>query len=164
MPGAQVSGHKALAGRVKKSFLYQERRQEEREAFARQLALIAPADQVYVDQAGVEDTWSYAWGWSQKGERCPGERLGHRTQRVSMAAAWCGGQVLAPLTFAGYCDSELIEAWFVQELCPLLQPRQVVILDNASFHRQQVLRALLEGVGCTLLPLPPPKGCPARRT
>lgn len=107
----------------------------------------------------MEDTLSYAWGWSKKGERCPGERLGHRTQRISMAAAWCCdengcGQVLAPLTFEGYCDSELIEAWFAQELCPALQPGQVVILDNASFHRPEVLRGLLEEVGCTLLPLP----------
>ncbi len=52
----------------------------------------------------MDDTLSYAYGWSHKGDRCPGERLGHRTQRVSMAAAWCQGQVLAPLTFEGYCD------------------------------------------------------------
>ena len=134
--------------------MYQERREEEREAFAQQLEQIPSADQVYVDEAGVEDTLSYAWGWSQKGEPCVGERLGHRTQRVSMAAAWCCGQVLAPLTFEGYCDSELIEAWFAQELCQVLRPGQVVILDNASFHRFDILREMLAQVGCMLLPLP----------
>ena len=88
-----------------------------------------------MDKAGVDDTWSYAYGWSAKGERCRGERLGHRTQRVSMAAAWCQGQVLSPLTFEGYCDSALIEAWFETQLCQVLRPGQVVILDNAWFHR-----------------------------
>lgn len=112
------------------------------------------ADRVYLDEAGVEDTLSYAWGWSAKGERCRGERLGHRTQRISMAAAWCCGQVLSPLTFEGYCDSELIEAWFEQQLCRVLRAGQVIILDNASFHRHEVLRGLLKSVGCTLLPLP----------
>ncbi len=102
----------------------------------------------------MENTLSYAWGWSQKGERCRGERLGHRTQRVSMAAAWCCGEVLTPLTFTGYCDSALIETWFETQLCPVLCPGQVVILDNASFHRHTVLRGLLAAVGCTLLPLP----------
>lgn len=97
---------------------------------------------------------SYAYGWSRQGQRCPGERLGHRTQRVSMAAAWCGGEVLAPLTFEGYCDSVLIEAWFEQQLCKVLRPGQVVILDNASFHRHEPLRQLLRAVGCSLLPLP----------
>jgi hypothetical protein len=77
-----------------------------------------------------------------------------------MAAAWCcgesgQGQVLSPLTFEGYCDSALIEAWFETQLCQVLRPGQVVILDNASFHRHQRLRVLLEQVGCTLLPLPP---------
>lgn len=134
--------------------MYQERRAEERQAFCAQLEQIPEANRVYVDEAGVEDTLCYAWGWSAKGERCPGEKLGHRTQRVSMAAAWCCGEVLAPLTFEGYCDSELIEAWFAQELAPVLRAGQVVILDNASFHRHQALRWLLAQVGCTLLPLP----------
>ena len=61
---------------------------------------------------------------------------------------------MAPLTFEGYCDSALIEAWFEQQLCPVLRPGQVVILDNASFHRHQRLRQLLATVGCWLLPLP----------
>ena len=113
------------------------------------------ADRVYVDEAGVDDTLSYAYGGSAKGERCAGERLGHRTQRVSMAAAWCQGEVLAPLTFEGYCDSALIEAWFETQLCQVLRPGQVVILDNASFHRHEPLRQLLAQVGCALLPLPP---------
>ena len=102
----------------------------------------------------MEDTLDYAYGWSLKGTRCWGEKLGHRTQRVSMAAAWCAGEVLAALTFEGYCDSALIEAWFEQQLCPMLRAGQVVILDNASFHRKERLRALLERVGCCLLALP----------
>jgi transposase len=116
--------------------------------------LITVEDRVYIDEAGVEDTLSYAYGWSAKGERCVGERLGHRTQRVSMAAAWCCGHVLAPLTFEGYCDSALIEAWFEQFLCKELRAGQVVILDNASFHRHERLRQLLAAVDCHLLPLP----------
>jgi len=102
----------------------------------------------------MDDTLNYAYGWSARGERCVAERLGHRTQRVSMAAAWCCGQVLAPLTFEGYCDSALIEAWFETQLCKELRAGQVVILDNASFHRHQRLRDLLAEVGCSLLPLP----------
>ncbi len=46
------------------------------------------------------------------------------------------------------------EAWFAQQLCPALRPGQVVILDNASFHRPEILRRLLATVGCRLLPLP----------
>ena len=139
----------------KKSFLYAERDDARREEFLEQLSHIAPEDRVYVDEAGVEDTLSWAYGWSRKGSRCQGERLGHRTSRISMAAAWCCGQVLSPLTFQGYCDSALVESWFEQHLCHCLRAGQVVILDNASFHRARRLRELLETVGCSLLLLPP---------
>lgn len=98
---------------------------------------------------------SYPWGWSPKGPRCLAEKLGHRTTRVSMAAAWCCGEIISPLTFEGYCDAALIEAWFEQQLCPALPAGQTVILDNASFHRKAQLTALLQEVGCFLLFVPP---------
>lgn len=119
-----------------------------------QLSHIPPQDRVYVDEAGVEDTLCYPYGWSPRNTRCPGERLGHRTRRVSMAAALCQGQVLSPLTFEGTCDAALIEAWFEQQLLPALREGQTVILDNASFHRMKRLRALLESKGCFLLARP----------
>jgi len=119
------------------------------------LAGVAVDKRVYLDEAGVEDTLSYAYGWSEKGCRCMSERLGHRTQRISIAAAWCEGKVLSPLMFEGYCDRALIEAWFEQHLIQELKPGQVVILDNASFHCKNRLREILQTVGCTLLPLPP---------
>jgi len=76
-----------------------------------------------------------------------------------MIAAWCQGQVLAPFTFEGYCDSVLVEVWFEKFLLPALRPGQMVTGalwagDNASFHRKAVLARLLETVGCSLLALP----------
>lgn len=114
-----------------------------------------PENRVYIDEAGVEDTLDYAYGWSLRGTRCFGERLGHRTQRISIIATWCAGKVLAPLTFEGYCDSLLVETWFEKCLLPVLRRGQVVILDNASFHRKAYLTQLLARVGCRLLALPP---------
>ena len=123
------------------------------------MAQMPKEKRVYVDQCGLDNTlsypWSYPWGWSRKGRRCPGVRLGHKTQRVSVMAALCQSQLLSPLTFTGSCDAALVEAWLEQQLLPVLQPGQVVILDNASFHRHAKLRALLATKDCTLLPLPP---------
>lgn len=102
----------------------------------------------------MDDTLTTTQGWSPKGTRCPGERRGHRTQRVSMAAALCQGQVLAPLTFEGYCISDLIVSWIEQQLAPLLRAGQVVILDNASFHKSRRLREAVEAGGARVLFLP----------
>ncbi len=139
----------------KKCFAYAERDEIQRAAFRQQVKQIAPHNRVYIDEAGVDDTLCYPYGWSQRNTRCPGQRLGHRTTRVSMAAAWCRGTVLAPLRFEGYCDAQLIEAWVAQQLVKELRPGQTVILDNASFPRVEPLRALLAKVQCAVLPLPP---------
>ncbi len=72
-----------------------------------------------------------------------------------MMAAWCRGKVFAPMTFTGHCDSVLVETWFAKMLLPELRLGQTVILDNASFHRHARIKALLEPLGCILLPLPP---------
>ena len=48
----------------------------------------------------------------------------------------------------------MIEAWLETRLCSVLLPGQVGVLDNASFHRKEHLRVLLESVGCGLLALP----------
>lgn len=97
---------------------------------------------MYIDEAGVENTLDYAYGWSLKGTRCFAETLGHFTERVSipchyvwgtLIAAWCQNKVLAPMTFTGYCDSRVVETWFEQVLIPTLKIGQTIILDNASF-------------------------------
>ncbi|BCM88330.1 hypothetical protein IAD21_00161 [Abditibacteriota bacterium] len=65
------------------------------------------------------------------------------------------GAALGPLIFQGTCYATLVEWWCEHQLFPHLQAGQVVILDNAAFHRKDKLRAILALKGCTLLPLPP---------
>jgi transposase len=109
---------------------------------------------VYVDEAGVDDTEDYAYGWCHQSQRFEADKLGHRTCRISMIAGWCNRRILAPLTFQGYCDTAWVEAWVEQFLVPELQPGQGVVIDNASFHKSSRMRTLIEQAGCTLLFLP----------
>lgn len=109
---------------------------------------------MYVDEAGVDDTEDYAYGWCEKSKRFEALKLGHRTERISMIAAWCNHEVIAPMTFKGYCDSSLVETWVQEFLVPQLKPGQAVVMDNASFHKSSRIRELIEQAGCTLLFLP----------
>jgi len=72
-----------------------------------------------------------------------------------MVAGWCERQVIAPLTFQGYCNTSLMEVWVEQILVPELRPGQVVVMDNASFHKSQRIEQLIEQAGCELLFLAP---------
>lgn len=110
---------------------------------------------VYVDEAGVDDTEDYAYGWCAQQERFHALKLGHRSCPISMIAGWCNRQVLAPMTFEGYCNTAVVEVWVEQVLVPALKPGQTVVMDNASFHKSLTLRELIEQAGCTVLFLPP---------
>jgi hypothetical protein len=98
------SGASALP---EKTYGYRERDEEQRQVFLQQLSDYRPAQVVYVDEAGAEDTEDYPYGYCQQGERFHAVKLGHRTCRISMIAAWCNRHILAPMTFKGTCHSGL---------------------------------------------------------
>jgi transposase len=103
----------------------------------------------------VDDTEDYPYGWNEQGERFYALKLGHRTRRISMIAGWCEGKVLAPMTFEGTCNTALVEAWVKRFLLAELKPGQLVVIDNASFHKSDTIRKLIEEAKCHLLFLPP---------
>ena len=72
-----------------------------------------------------------------------------------MISGWSNRKIVAPMTFKGYCNTLLVEAWVEQILVPDLNPQQVVVMDNASFHKSRRIRELIEQAGCNLLFLPP---------
>ncbi len=110
---------------------------------------------MYLDEAGVDDTEDYAYGWCDQSQRFEALKLGHRTERISMIAGWCTSKIIAPMTFKGYCDSTLVETWVQAFLVAQLKPGQVVVMDNASFHKSTTIREHIEQAGCTVLFLPP---------
>ena len=74
---------------------------------------------------------------------------------MSFIAAYSEGNLIAPMTFEGYCNRLAFEAWLEQGLLPSLKPQQVLICDNASFHKGGRIAQLVEQAQCKLLYLPP---------
>ena len=67
----------------------------------------------------------------------------------------CEGKLIAPLTFEGSCNRDVFQKWLETMLIPNLKPGQMVILDNATFHKGEKIRQLIESVDCELQYLPP---------
>jgi transposase len=80
----------------------------------------------------------------------PGKRLA----RINIIAALSGGNIIAPLVRIGKTTAEVIENWIEKQLIPHLKAGQILILDNASFHRKQAITKLLEKVKCSARFLP----------
>lgn len=75
--------------------------------------------------------------------------------RVSIIAALSQGKLIAPLTFEGSCNRIVFEKWLLENLLPILLPGQTIILDNASFHKSEKIKELIETAKCELKYLPP---------
>lgn len=59
------------------------------------------------------------------------------------------------MLYDGYTNTEVFLAWVQYGLCKELKPNQYVIMDNASFHKSDKVKQLIEKAGAKLVYLPP---------
>ena len=105
---------------------------------------------MYIDESGMDNREDYGYGWNELGKRYYDLKSGKRSLRVSIISGLCEGKLVAPLTFEGSCNRVVFEKWLGEKLLPQLKTGQLVILDNASFHKSQKVRELIESVNCEL--------------
>ena len=94
------------------------------------------------------------YGRAPRGERIYETVAGKRRERTSVVAACQNGKLVASLTFAGTCHTEVVDAYFEHVLLPELPKGSVIVLDNARFHQSPTTATLVAAAGCTLLFLP----------
>jgi transposase len=109
---------------------------------------------VYVDEAGMDNREDDSYGWNPRGQRFHVLKSGRRQGRVKMIAALCNQKLMAPFTVVGACNRVVFEIWLESCLIPVLKPGQVVVMDNATFHKGGRIEQLIQEAGCELLYLP----------
>ena len=110
---------------------------------------------MYVDESGINDNDFYPYSYSPIGQRYYEAHPGHYKKRVSMIGGLCGQQFQAPFMFEGHCNTTLFETYLEKVLVPTLKPGMTVVIDNASFHKSDRIKNLIEQAHCQLLYLPP---------
>lgn len=128
---------------------------ERRERYLKYIEGIAKELLVYIDESGIEKTICKEMGWSKKGVVIKGERSGKYYQRTNIISGYVNNSSIAPMIFSGSYNTELFNKWVEGFLVKELKPGQVVIMDNAAFHRSPRTKELIESVGCKLIFLPP---------
>ena len=139
----------------KKTYGYRERDEVKRAGFIAQLAEIPLSQRVYVDESGMDERDDYGYGWCEQGKRFEALKSGRRGTRVNRIAGYREQQLIAPFTVEGACNRTVFETWVETCLVPSLEPGQVVIIDNATFHHGGRIEALIMAADCHLLYLPP---------
>ena len=132
-----------------------EANQEKRSQYLESIKDIETGSLVYIDESGIELTTVKDRGWGKKSQPLAGKKSGKYYERTNIVAGYVNKKSIAPMVFNGSCNTELFNKWVEQFLIKELKPGQVVVMDNASFHRSQKTKELIESVGCKLIFLPP---------
>lgn len=71
-----------------------------------------------------------------------------------IAAPRCD-RIAAPFVFDQPINGATFTVWVKEQLCPTLEPGDIVIMDNLSSHKKPAVRTAIRGKGAHLLFLPP---------
>lgn len=110
---------------------------------------------VFLDESGFAHDMPRTHGYAPKGKRCFGSHDWGSKGRTNVIGALLGKTLLTVSLFETTINTEIFDAWVIEDLIPKLPPQSVVIMDNASFHKGTEMKNGLEKGGHRLLYLPP---------
>ena len=110
---------------------------------------------VYVDESGFAHDMPRTHGYSLKGKRCFGTNDWNAHKRTNAIGALLGKVLLTVSLFALTVNTDLFYSWIKSDLINKLPSNSVVIMDNASFHKNSKIKNILEQNGHLLEYLPP---------
>jgi transposase len=97
------------------------------------------------------------YGYNLIGKRLIADRPGQRGKRISVLSAINHNNLLIePMTYEGYTTKEVFKAYLQKMLLPTIKNKNMtIILDNASFHKGEDIKELIENSGNKIKYLPP---------
>lgn len=138
---------------------YKERDEQKRKEFTEEIECIEKKygkdSIIYIDESWIDHNEIKSRSWSPIGKPTLSEQYGYRYKRTTLLAWVRWGTVLAPFRFEWMTNTAIFNMWIEHCLCPELKEWDVVVLDNASFHKSQKTKELIEKRGARLLFLPP---------
>jgi len=94
-------------------------------------------------------------GWGPKGRRLRGlVPHGHWRTLTFLGALRCD-RLAAPCVFDGPINGRCFRAYVEQLLLPVLQPGDIVVMDNLGSHKSAAIGQLIRAAGARLWYLPP---------
>ena len=157
--GARSPGSFARHGiTVKKSLRAAERKRADvaraRRRWVREQGLLDPARLVFIDETAVTTNMVRLNGWNPRGERLVGDvPMGH-WETVTFIAGFRQTGIVAPMLIKGAMNGEAFLAYIEQCLLPTLKRKDIVVVDNVSFHKVAGVEEAIQACGAELRYLP----------
>lgn len=112
-------------------------------------------DICYLDESGHAVDMPRTHGYAPKGERCYGTQHWGAKGRINVIGAVICGVLFAVGLFNCNIDSIVFGAWVRHFLLPNLNKPTVIVMDNATFHKNETLLQEIRCAGHIVEFLPP---------
>jgi len=110
---------------------------------------------VYIDESGFAHDMPRTHGYSPKGQRCFGKNDWNNHARTNAIGALLDSSLLTLSLFISTINTDVFYHWVKQDLITKMPKNSVVVMDNASFHKNTKIKSILEENGHALEYLPP---------
>jgi len=125
-----------------------------RRRWIREQGLLDPARLVFIDETAVTTNMVRLNGWNPRGERLVGDvPMGH-WETVTFIAGFRQTGIVAPMLIKGAMNGEAFLAYIEQCLVPTLKRKDIVVVDNVSFHKVAGVEEAIQAGGAELRYLP----------
>ena len=116
---------------------------------------IDPRRLVFIDETWVKTNMAPLRGWGPKGKRLRSfAPHGHWRTLTFLGALRCD-RLTAPCVFDGPINGQCFRAYVEQQLVPVLEPGDIVVMDNLGSHKAAAIREMIQAAGARLWYLPP---------
>lgn len=122
--------------------------------YQEQVSQIEEDQRVYLEEFGIEQKITREYGWGERGKKLRGWIIGKKSRKINVIAAYRQGKIIAPMVYEGTMTTPCFNEYIKKCLIPELNPGDVVIMDNASFHQSPKVTELLAEQGGGMLFLP----------
>ena len=110
---------------------------------------------MYIDETGIQTQMYRQYARSKRGKRVNIRISGKHHARIGLVAAQRESALLAPHTYSRTMNASVFEDWFENKLLSYLPKGHVIIMDNAAFHKKEVLYQIAKKYSQELIFLPP---------
>jgi transposase len=119
------------------------------------MGAVDPGRLVFLDESHAKTTMTRRYGRAPRGERVVDHVPAGKYHSTTMLGALRHDGTVAAVVYEGGTDVAVMEAFAGGELRRILRPRDIVVMDNLSAHKDAGVIAAIESAGAIACFLPP---------
>jgi transposase len=114
-----------------------------------------PRRLVFLDETWIKTNMAPLRGWGLKGKRLRSFAPHGHWRTLTFLGALRHDRLTAPCVFDGPINGQSFRAYIEQQLVPVLEPGDIVVMDNLGSHKAVAVRQMIQAAGARLWYLPP---------